>query len=179
MNLYLRLIVSIIRGFFKPTMSLSDTLRRELRVLPNDIDINGHLNNGRCMTILDLFMLELCLRTKVLMPAIRKGWKPMLGGNVVTYRRQLSIFEKYRANFRILCLDEKWTYFQYALYNSAGEMVVAGYSKGAWVGRKGLVPNAVIQEKLNVEAPDRPMPQAIRSWLDAETGILNGDWQFD
>lgn len=179
MNLYLRLIVAIIRGYFKPTMSLSDTLQREMRVLPNDIDINGHLNNGRSMTILDLFMLELCLRSRILMPAIRKGWKPMLGGNVVTYRRQLSVLEKYQAKFRIYCLDEKWTYFQYALVNSAGDTVVAGYSKGAWVGRKGLVPNAEIQEKLDVEAPDRPMPQAIRNWLDAESEILDGDWLFD
>lgn len=86
MNLYIRLLLAVLRGFLKPPMALTDTLQRTLRVWPNDIDINKHMNNGRYMTIADLFMLELCLRAKILIPAFKLGWKPMLGGNLVVYK---------------------------------------------------------------------------------------------
>ncbi|WP_313652263.1 thioesterase family protein [Pseudomonas soli] len=172
MNLYIRLLLAILRGFFKPPMALTETLQRTLRVWPNDIDINKHMNNGRYMTIVDLFMLELCLRAKILIPAFKLGWKPMLGGNLVVYKKQLSMFEQYTAEFSICCLVESWTYFQYTFFNRAGEVVVTGYSKGAWVGRKGLVANAVIAEKLKVEPTTAPMPEAIRKWLEAEAHVL-------
>lgn len=172
MNLYFRLLIAIFRGFLKPKMELTETLCRGLRVWPNDIDINRHMNNGRYMTIADLFMLELCLRAKILIPAFRMGWKPMLGGNLVVYKKQLAMFEKYTAEFSICCWDENWTYFQYSFLNSAGEVVVTGYSKGAWVGRRGLVANAVIEEKLNIKRSAAAMPEAIRKWLEAEAHVL-------
>ena len=35
-----------------------DLIVRGLRVLPNDLDINGHMNNGRYLTIVDLMLVE-------------------------------------------------------------------------------------------------------------------------
>jgi len=173
MNLYFRLIIALLRGFLKPKMAIDETLFRDLRVWPNDIDINRHMNNGRYMTIADLFMLELCLRAKILIPAFKLGWKPMLGGNLVVYKKQLAMFEKYTAEFRICCWDESWTYFQYKFLNSRGDVVVTGYSKGAWVGRRGLVANTVVEEKLGIQRERAEIPEAIKKWIDAESLVLN------
>lgn len=172
MNLYLRLLVALLRGFFKPKMGVTDTLTRRMRVLPNDIDINRHMNNGRYMTVADLFMIELCLRSGILIPAFKLGWKPMLGGNLVVYKKQLSMFETYTVEFRICCWEENWTYFQYKFLNAAGDVVVTGYSKGAWVGRRGLVPNTVIEEKLGIAPNTAAIPEAIMRWREAEAHVL-------
>ena len=47
MNLYLRLLWTLLRSFRLPAIAMGDTLVRGLRVMPNDLDINGHMNNGR------------------------------------------------------------------------------------------------------------------------------------
>jgi acyl-ACP thioesterase len=54
MNLYLRLLWTLLRAPFKPRIVLGDTIELKLRVWPNDLDVNGHMNNGRYMTITDL-----------------------------------------------------------------------------------------------------------------------------
>ena len=94
MNLYLRLIWIIIRSFFKPPIDFADRVSIDLRILPNDLDLNRHLNNGRYLTLLDLGSIDLFLRSGVLKRAIRKGFRPMLGGLIVTYRKGLSLFER-------------------------------------------------------------------------------------
>ena len=42
MNLYLRLIWAAFRSWRLPAIEAGDWIERRLRVLPNDLDINGH-----------------------------------------------------------------------------------------------------------------------------------------
>ena len=85
MNLYFRLIWIIIRSFFKPKIYFSDEIVLKLRIFPNDLDINCHLNNGRYLSILDLGTIDLFLRSGALKRAIRHGCMPMIGGTIVTH----------------------------------------------------------------------------------------------
>jgi acyl-CoA thioesterase FadM len=89
MNLYFRLIWIIGRSFFKPRIDFSDKVVLNLRILPNDLDINRHLNNGRYLTILDFGSIDLFLRSGILFRAICNGLRPMIGGLIVTYRKGL------------------------------------------------------------------------------------------
>lgn len=49
MNLYLRLLWTWLRARSKPAIAMGDTIELQLRVWPNDLDVNGHMNNGRYM----------------------------------------------------------------------------------------------------------------------------------
>jgi acyl-CoA thioesterase FadM len=58
------MISLLINSFFKPKLPVEkpkNSLR--LRVLPNDIDINLHMNNGRYLTICDLTRVDMFIRT--------------------------------------------------------------------------------------------------------------------
>jgi len=79
MNLYLRLLWTLFRARFKPRIVLGDTIELNLRVWPNDLDVNGHMNNGRYMTITDLAIVEYFSRSGFLRVMLEKGWRPMLG----------------------------------------------------------------------------------------------------
>lgn len=172
MNLYIRFFITLVRGFFKSNMTLADGLNKQLRVLPNDIDINGHMNNGRYLTIIDLFVLEVCLRTKILVPAIKLGWMPIIGGHMITYKGELKILEKYTVDFKMCCWNDDWTFFSYTFINSKGRIVATGYAKGAWVSKKGIVKNNVIEEKLHITRPDFPIPDEIITWLGSEKQMI-------
>lgn len=171
MNLYIRLFFAICRGLLKRRIELGETILRTYRVLPNDIDINGHMNNGRYTTVVDLLLMEALLRSKLLLPALKRGWIPAMGGNIVSYRKQLRLFEKYSVSFKMCSWNEKWTFFEYEFRNAKGQIVTRGYAKGAFVGKSGLVPIAVIEEKLNVLRPEYTSPAAIAKWMEADTEL--------
>lgn len=43
------------------------------------------------MTITDLALIEYFTRAGFIKVALRKGWRPMLGGSIISYRRAASI----------------------------------------------------------------------------------------
>ena len=172
MNLYFRLLWIIVRSFFKPRIDFADKISLTLHILPNDLDINRHLNNGRYLTLLDLGSIDLFLRSGVLKRAISKGFRPMLGGLIVTYRKGLSLFERCTLTMQLEAWDERWNYFRFEFKNSDGHLSAAGYFKGALVSKKGLIPNKVADEIFGYERGTCKLPQAVANWIESEKAIL-------
>ena len=44
-------------------------------MLPNNIDIDGHMNNGRCLTMIDLMIVEYFVRVGFASAVIKRGWR--------------------------------------------------------------------------------------------------------
>ncbi len=174
MNLYFRLIWIIVRSFFKPRVDFADKISLTLHILPNDLDINRHLNNGRYLTLLDLASIELFLRSGVLKRAIRKGFRPMLGGLIVTYRKGLSLFERCTLTMQLEAWDERWNYFRFEFRNSGGHISAAGYFKGALVSKNGLIPNKVADEIFGFKRGGCRLPPVVANWIESENAILQG-----
>lgn len=63
MNLYLRLLWVLLRGHWLPAMAFGETLVQRWRVLPNALDVNLHMDNGRYLTLVDLAL-------------VKNGWRP-------------------------------------------------------------------------------------------------------
>ncbi len=64
MNLILRMMALLVGSFFKPRLFIENPKNSLcLRVLPNDIDINLHMNNGRYLTVCDLTRVDMFIRT--------------------------------------------------------------------------------------------------------------------
>lgn len=171
MNLYFRLIWIISRSFFKRRIEFSDEIVLSLRILPNDLDINRHLNNGRYLTILDLGSVDLFLRSGILFRAIRNGFRPMIGGLIITYRKGLSLFERYTLTMRLEAWDDRWNYFKFEFNKLNGQLSAAGYFKGALVSKNGLVPNNAADEVFGNKRGLCILPPAIENWIKAENYI--------
>jgi acyl-CoA thioesterase FadM len=113
MNLYLRLLWTLLRAWRAPRLVLGQTLERTLRVLPNDLDVNGHMNNGRYLTVIDLMLVEYFVRTGFAQAMLRRGWRPMAGGSFITYRRGLKPLQAYTLRFRLDGGDAQWNYMRF------------------------------------------------------------------
>ncbi len=175
MNLYIRLLWAILRARRLPSLKPGDTLERTLRVWPNDIDINGHMNNGRYLTIIDLMLIEYFVRTGFAGVMVRKGWRPMSGGSFISYRRGLKPMQTYTLRFRLDASDAHWNFMRFEFVD--GDRVCAvGYMKGAAVSRAGLVPNAQSYAELGVPPYDSELPAPVRNWLSAEQGLMGSNW---
>jgi acyl-CoA thioesterase FadM len=175
MNLYLRLLWTWLRALGKPRIAVTDTIELTFRVLPNDLDINLHMNNGRYLMIADLALIEFFVRTGFVSALIKRGWKPMLGGAIITFRKQLSPFAKYTVRFRWITCDEYWNYMESTFIREDGVIAAKGIVKGGAVGKNGRVPMtegiAALRELTGVEVEIPAMPGYVQQWIDAETGL--------
>jgi acyl-CoA thioesterase FadM len=175
MNLYLRLLWTLLRAWRAPRLAVGDTLTRTLRVLPNDLDINGHMNNGRYLTVIDLLLVEYFVRTGFAGAMLRSGWRPMAGGSFISYRRGLKPLQTYSIRFRLDAADAHWNYMRFEF--ASGERVcAAGYMKGAAVARSGLVPNAESYAAMGLVLLANALPAPVRDWLAAEHGVVGAAW---
>jgi len=174
MNLYLRLMLTLLRCWWCASIHPADTLVTRSRVLPNDLDVNLHMNNGRYLTLLDLSLLEFFGRSGFLRAAMRQGLRPMAGGVLITYRRQLSAFQRYEIRFRWACSDEHWNYMRFE-YVSKGRLYAAGIIKGAMVSSAGLVATDTYAQMLTGETRAavrqlmlRPVTDDVGAWKASE-----------
>jgi hypothetical protein len=107
-NLYLRLLITVLRALSAPKVVPGETIELNLRVLPTDLDLNGHMNNGRYLTMVDLALATVFIRSGFARLCFERGWRPMGGGSVVYFRRALTVFQRYTLRFTLVGWDEFW-----------------------------------------------------------------------
>ncbi len=137
MNLYFRLIYMLIASFFKEKLpSALSTGSLYFHVLPTDLDLNGHMNNGRYLTIMDIGRMDFVLRVKLAGYVIKNGYIPVLSSAKMRYRIPLMPFEEYELQTRILCWDDKWVFMEQRFIIAdgpkAGVAAAIGLIKGSF-----------------------------------------------
>ena len=139
MNLYIRLLWILLSSLWKekmPISALHNTLT--LRVLPNDLDLNLHMNNGRFLTICDLNRVDLFVRTGLLKLMLSNKWSPIINLHTMEYKKALGPWQKYQVSMAITHWDERYFYATHTF--RVGDHVVAeGHSKALILGKQGVV----------------------------------------
>lgn len=172
MNLFVRLLKVLLLFVFKHPRraGIQDALKLSFRVWPNDLDTNGHMNNGRYLTLLDLGRLDLLLRMGAVRHAFANRWFPVLAACQVRFRKPLNLFQKFEIVTRITGWDEKWVFIEQKM-TRGGRTVMHAYLKGVFMGREGTVPISRLLEKMGVRAQPEPLPEAFAAWLEAEKAM--------
>lgn len=178
MNLYLRLLWVLLRGRLLAPLHFADVLVQRWHVLPNDLDVNLHMNNARYAGMVDLALVEFFGRTGFLRSLLSQGWRPMAGGTLMSFRRGLDPFQRYELRFSWLCSDERWNYMA-AEFVRDGVVHAAGLMKGGAVSREGLVPTARYLETFAPEQREdlarmlaRPLTADVIAWRDSEQALM-------
>ncbi len=179
MNLYLRLLYMLLASFFKP--KIDDVLRKsalQFCVLPNDLDLNGHMNNGRYLTIMDIGRMDFVLRVPGLARhVIRNKFIPVLSGAMMRYRLPLLPFQTYTLTTRILCWDDKWVYMEQRFIIAGGKkdgaVAAIGLLKGSFFSKtlRATVPTADIMTAIGQAAQSPEPPPYLLEWSRAEDAL--------
>lgn len=165
MNLYLRLLWLLwqLRGLKRRT--IFEASRLSFRVLPNDLDLNLHMNNGRYLTFMDLGRVHLTAQAGLLGEMRRRRWMPVLAAAEITYLRSLEPFERFELVTRLLTWDDKYIYMEQT-FERDGELCAHAYVKGLFLQRGGRVPNAEVLAASGYEGDAPPMAEALRRWAE-------------
>jgi acyl-CoA thioesterase FadM len=146
-----------------PPLGVLDEDCLRLRVWPNDIDLNMHLNNARYLSLMDYGRTRLLARTRLLEHIIRLRWTPLVGAVWMTYRRSLALFAPFALGSRLLCWDERWFYIEQTFTGSRG-LAAVGWVKGLLRGPEGNLEPQRILERVAPGIVSPPVPEAIATW---------------
>ena len=163
-NSFVRIPFLVLRQAIKPLprMAALETDALRLRVWPNDVDFNFHLNNARYLSVMDYGRVRLLARAGLLKPAIQARWTPVVGGVWITYRRSLGLWAHYQLATRLVGWDERWFYFEQTFTGSEG-LVAVGWVKGALLDRAGAVAPQQILELVAPGILSPPLSESIQT----------------
>ncbi|NKB61592.1 MAG: hypothetical protein GKR95_05445 [Gammaproteobacteria bacterium] len=113
MKLLGRLVVTVFRASRMPSVDPLDEVVSFWRVLPFDLDLYGHMNNGRYPMIMDLARMEYSVRVGLLTRIMKKGWKVVIGSIHVQFKVSLKPFQKYCVHTKLLYWDDRAFYFRH------------------------------------------------------------------
>jgi len=139
-------------------VDLLATTRVCLRVWPNDLDLNIHLNNGRYLAFADIGRIDWFVRTGVLKVARQQKSFPVIGDAIAKFRQDLKLFQSFEIRTRLIGWDAKWGFIEHRfLRNNRVVGVVA--IRGVFKGPSGPVDPAVILTGLAHTARSPALPE--------------------
>ncbi len=121
--------------------------RLTLRTLPNDLDLNFHMNNGRYLTICDLSRVDLFIRTGLVAAMRKHKWAPIITEHTMSYKRSLKLFQKFEVVMQLDHWDDRSFHMTHQFL--VGDRVMAeGTSVGVIRSRDGVVPPETVMATL-------------------------------
>jgi acyl-CoA thioesterase FadM len=168
MLLFLRFVLTIVASLFRSRIGPLDESVVHFTVLPTDCDLNIHLNAGRFVSFMDVARMELIGRTRLLSKMLRRGWRPIMGGAVVRYRRSVLPFQRFSIRSRVVGWDEKWIYVEHVVEKD-GAFCAIGHMRTVIRGKDGNVPPAEVLALMKLgDLVPPPLPPFVAKWRDAE-----------
>ena len=89
MKLYGRLLSTLATSPYKSKVKPLDTVITRWTVLPNDLDLFGHMNNGRYAMIMDIARVDFIARLDMLGSLFKKRWMVPVGNTQFDFKKSL------------------------------------------------------------------------------------------
>ena len=173
MSLIFRLLYVFFSSFRRPRLAPRDESVVRLTVLPTDLDLNFHMNNGRFLTVMDLGRADLLLRLGVVRAMRKMRWRGVVASVTVRFQRPLDPFQRYELRTRLLCWDERWFFMEHR-FTRRGELMAYGLVKIQFAGPGGRLRPQQVVDATPHPIPSPPVPSAVLEWQDAEGELVAG-----
>lgn len=168
MNLIWRFLWVLFFSRFSSKITLFSENITSFRVLPTDIDVLMHMNNGRYLSLMDLGRIDFMIRCGVFPQLKKNKIYPVVASEMIRFRKSLSLFQRFDIVTKILGWDNKYfylaQYFQVKQDIYAMALVKARFLR---TGSPALQPSAIL-DLINIKNESPPLPEWIKTWYDAD-----------
>ena len=162
--MFFRTLIHAILSKYGRRLGHYDVARTPFRVLPTDLDLLKHMNNGVNLSIADLGRFDLLTRSGVWELFKAQGWYPVVVSETITFRRSLMLWQRFRVESRVLGFDERAVYVEQR-FVSHGEIYSRAFIK-ARILRKagGIVPITELLDALGSVPEQVVVPEWVQRW---------------
>ncbi|MFO7688955.1 MAG: thioesterase family protein [Cryobacterium sp.] len=169
MHMFFRTLLHVLLSRFGPRLGHFDVARTKFITLPTDQDILRHMNNGVYLSIMDIARFDMLHRTGVWALFRARGWYPVVVAETISFRKSLTLGQRFTVESRILGFDDKAVYVEqrFVRPDAAGkpEIYAQGFIRGRFLKRTGgIVSITELLAALDV-APDQvTVPPWLLEW---------------
>lgn len=159
-----RTVLIWIASHWGPRYEIHDVGRLTLRVLPTDLDVNRHVNNGVYFSLMDLGRFDLLHRSGAWAAMMKNGFYPVVASETITFRKSLEPWQRYVLESKIAGYDEKAVYLEQRFVVD-GELYAQGYVRGRFLKKRGgTVSMAELARMLGVDLSEVTLPPWLAEW---------------
>lgn len=159
-----RTLIHMLRSRRKPPLGIHDVGRLALRVVPTDLDVLGHMNNGVYFSLMDLGRMDLMMRAGLWQKFRAKGYYPVMANETMTFRKSLEPGMRFVLESRIVGYDAKAVYVEQR-FVVGGEIYASAMTRARFLRKSGgTVSISELSELAGVDASTLPPPAWVTEW---------------
>ena len=139
-----------------------------MRVRPPDLDLYLHVNNGTYLQMMDVARTNYIADLGGFPLLKEKGWYPVVAAQTVTYRRSLTLGQRFEITTRVVGWDERVVYLE-QVFTRDGDLCARGLVAGRFLtrGSNERVPAPKVIELLGEAIPSPELPDDVAGWASA------------
>lgn len=150
-------------------LGFGDVSRSSFRVMPTDLDLLRHVNNGVYLSIMDVARFDMLVRNGVWAIFKERGWYPVVVSETISFRRSLELWQRFSIESRILGFDDKAVYVEQRFVRPGAdglpEIYAQGFIRGRFLKRSGgVVPMDELLEAVGAVPEGIEVPEWLLSW---------------
>jgi acyl-CoA thioesterase FadM len=164
MNLFLRLLLTLLTYRFRPTCAGLGPARKRFLVWPPDLDVLWHVNNGVYLSMLDVARVDMMLRSGLAFRLRRAGLYPVVAAETIRFRRSLQLFQTFEIETRVLGWDEKAFVLQHRFLRGE-ELVAEAFVRSRFLKRGGgTASSREVLDLIDGAGPSPELPAWVAAW---------------
>lgn len=151
--------------------SFNQETEYSMRVLPTDLDLLMHVNNGVYFSFMDFGRWNMIFRTGIYDLSKKKGWYSVVAGETIKFKRSLKLWDQFTIKTRVIGHDEKYFFIRQQFYKQS-ELMATGLVKVRFLKLKGgTVPTAEVLVEFK-ENLNNDLYELGQDWLHLEEKYL-------
>jgi Predicted thioesterase len=159
-----RTLLHMLSSRVGPRLGHYDVARTRFRVVPTDLDVLRHMNNGVYLSIADIGRFDLLIRNGVWAIFGARGWYPVVASETITFRKSLTLWQRFTVESRVLGFDDKAVFVEQR-FVVRGEIYAQAFIKGRFLKKSGgTVTIAELLDALGVAPEQVAVPAWIQRW---------------
>lgn len=167
MNLWFRLLWLAFAARRRPPVTVLEPCRTPFRVVPTDLDVLRHMNNGVYFSLMDLARVDLMHRAGVYPLLRERGWYPVIAAETIQIRRSLLLFQRFSIVTRLVTWDERSMLLEQT-FERGGEAVARAYVRSRFLAKGGgsvAIADLLAVAGIPFEPAPTDVPEAALRWF--------------
>jgi acyl-CoA thioesterase FadM len=143
---------------------IHDVARKKFRVMPTDLDVLNHMNNGVYLSIMDLGRMDLLIRAGAWAKLRKLGYFPVVVSETISFRRSLQPWQRFVVESRVAGYDDKAVFLEQR-FVANGEIYATGFIRGRFLKKTGgTVDMTELANALDVDVDEIKLPDWLSRW---------------
>lgn len=148
-------------------MGVLDPSVTRMRVLPTDLDVYLHVNNGSYLQMMDVARTHYLADLGAFSALRERGWYPVVAASTMTYKRSMRLGQAFEITTRVLGWDERVFYLE-QVFTRGSDRVARGLVAGRFLGPRGArIAAPEVAAVLDHATPPPRLPEDVSAWARA------------